>query len=61
VYQERIRRFRKSESPAFERSTANALEQLEQMVPRMIKSNAVGWQCTPAGKIVAESQLGARK
>lgn len=40
------------------RTTRNALWQLNEMVPTLVSSNAIGWKLTEVGKVMARSQLG---
>jgi len=42
------------------RTTENALLQLKELVPQLVKNNAVGWCLTSAGAAMVEVQLGVK-
>lgn len=42
------------------RTTQSALRQLNRIVPMLTNCNAVSWKLSPAGKAVAETQLGVK-
>jgi hypothetical protein len=42
------------------RTTQNALRQLNKLTPMLTNCNAVSWKLSPAGKAVAETQLGVK-
>ncbi len=44
----------------YSRTTKVALIQLNEMVPSLLDCNAVLWKLKPAGKAVAENQLGVK-